>query len=237
MILVAAAVLVAAAAEGQVKDFPDGEESLTYTVRHNVIPGEMATMVFHGGSTADAGAYAVTAELRTTPKASLVYTLDCRYGSVFRTDGDMIPVAASCTRKEKKYWMEADYDWPAPHRLHLNVRKSTRPERDSVIIGAAVTRDLLGTIWWLRRQCVRGEKPDAGSLILDHDAIPLKVASWRAIETKIDGTTFPATEAVLTQNGKEVMRLVMAADGAATPLRFSLSLPFGKMTGTLKRSF
>jgi hypothetical protein len=54
---------------------------------------------------------------------------------------------------------------------------------------------------------------------------------------KIEGVTYPATEAVLAQDGKEVMRLAMADDGAATPLRFTLSLPFGKITGTLKRPF
>ncbi len=237
IVLAAAATLIAAAAYGQGKIFPDGEENLAYSVRHNIVPGDIATMIFHGREAEDIGSYAVSAELKTTPKASLVYTLDCRYGSVFKVDADMTPVAASCTRKEKKYWMEADYDWPAAHRLHLNVRKSTRPERDSVINGTSVTRDLLGTIWWLRRQCVRGEKPSAGSLILDHDAIPLKVTAWRKINVKIEGVTYPATEAVLAQDGKEVMRLAMADDGAATPLRFTLSLPFGKITGTLKRPF
>lgn len=217
---------------------PSGDETLSYTVRHNMFPGDIGTMIFHGKDAG--GTYNVDATLKAA--VGSIYTLDCRYTSAFRKDARLTPVAATRVQTEKKYWAKGRYDWSAPGRVHLVVNKSTRPPRDESIDWSGTVRDLLGTIWWLRSlDYEKAIAPDraAGSLeggnalLLDHDALPVTIASCKRKSVKSGGRQIPVIEVAIAQNGKEALRLTLSDDARRIPLKFAITLPFGTVKGTL----
>ena len=70
---------------------PFGSETLSYSVRHNLFPGDIGTMTFRGK---DAGGnYKVEATLKAA--VGNIYTLDCDYTSVFQKDAQLTPVSAT----------------------------------------------------------------------------------------------------------------------------------------------
>lgn len=208
-----------------------GNETLSYSVRHNLFPGEIGTMTFHGKD-AD-GAYHVDATLKAA--VGNIYTLDCRYTSDFRKDEQLTPLAATRSQTEKKYWAKGRYDWSAPGRVHLDVTKSTRAPRDEMLEWDGTVRDLLGTIWWLRSLDYDQVSGHRTALLLDHDALPVNISSCNRKTVKISGKQTPVIEVAIAQDGKEVLRLTLSDDARRIPLKFALSLPFGTIKGTLKQ--
>jgi hypothetical protein len=97
-------------------------------------------------------------------------------------------------------------------------------------------RDLLGMIWWLRTLDY-DQTADVGpnALLLDHDALPVSIASCQKKTVKINGQPVPVIEVVVAQDGKEALRLTLSDDGDRKPLRFSIGLSFGTIKGTLKQ--
>ena len=213
----------------QSQGFLAGDENLTYSIRHNLFPGNIGTMTFRGKD--GDGTYAVDAMLKAA--VGSIYTLDCRYTSVFRKDAQLTPVSATRSQTEKKYWAKGRYDWSAPGRVHMDVTKSTRPPRDETLDWSGTVRDLLGTIWWLRTLDYDKALPRGNALLLDHDALPVTVSSFNRKTIKYMGAETPVIEVAISQDGKEALRLTLTDDARRIPLKFSLSLPFGTIKGTL----
>ena len=209
---------------------PFGPETLSYTVRHNLFPGDIGTMTFRGK---DAGGnYRVDATLKAA--VGSIYTLDCNYSSVFQKDAQLTPISATRSQTEKKYWAKGNYDWSAPGKVHLYVTKSTRDHRDETLDWSGTVRDLLGTIWWLRNLDYDKTLSTGNALLLDHDALPVTISSCTRKTIKSGGKQTPVIEVAIAQNGKEALRLTLTDDERRIPLKFSLSLPFGTIKGTLK---
>ena len=229
---IATILLILLAASLQAQSFSFREGTLDYSIRHNLFPGTIGSMTYR---TRDAGEnWQVDATLHAA--VGSIYTLDCSYGSTFRKDADLTPVSAIRNQTEKKYWAIGRYDWSAPGVVHLDVTKSTRPPRDETLTWAGTVRDLLGMIWWLRTLDYDRPQIDAGpnALLLDHDALPVSIASCQKKAIKIDGQSVPVIEVVVAQDGKEALRLTLSDDADRKPLRFSIGLSFGTIKGTLK---
>lgn len=225
--------MLLSAASIQAQTIPFGEESLDYSIRHNLFPGTIGTMHFQSGP-CEEGCH-VDAVLKAA--VGSIYTLDCSYGSTFRTGAGLSPVSATRSQVEKKYWAKGRYDWSAPGKVHLDVTKSTRPPRDEMLEWDGTVRDLLGTIWWLRTLDYAGNQIAAGTnaLLLDHDALPVVISSFQRKTVKMDGVQTPVIEVALSHDGKEALRLTLSDDDRRIPLRFSIALPFGNIKGTLKK--
>ena len=229
MILSAAGTTVRA----QAIPFAFGSETLHYTVSHNLVPGTIGTMTFRGSDQGDG--YQVEAVLNAS--LTSLYTLDCTYRSTFRKDADLTPVRSTRDHKEKKYWVKSRYDWSAPGTVRLDVRKSSRPPRNETLEWSGTVRDLLDAIWWLRtRDYSRGTAADRGdnALLLDHDALPIRIASAEHKTVRRSGRSVPVIEVCVMQGDKEGLRLLLSDDARHTPLRFSIALPFGTIKGNLK---
>ena len=229
---IATILLILLAASLQAQSFSFQEGTLDYSIRHNLFPGTIGSMTYQ---TRDAGDnWQVDATLHAA--VGSIYTLDCSYGSTFRKNADLTPVSATRSQTEKKYWAIGRYDWSAPGVVHLDVTKSSRPPRDETLTWAGTVRDLLGMIWWLRTLDYDRPRIDAGpnALLLDHDALPVSIASCQKKTVKIDGRSVPVIEVVVSQDGKEALRLTLSDDADRKPLRFSIGLSFGTIKGTLK---
>jgi len=211
------------------QNLPSGDETLSYTVRHNLFPGDIGTMTFQGKD--GNGTYRVHAVLKAA--VGSIYTLDCDYSSVFRKDAQLTPVSATRSQTEKKYWAKGRYDWSAPGRVHLDVTKSTRAPRDETIEWNGTVRDLLGTIWWLRGLDYGKTVSGNHALLLDHDALPVAVSSCKRKTIRHKGVQTAVIEVAIAQDGKEALRLTLTDDARRIPLKFALSLPFGIIKGTL----
>ena len=222
-------ILLAASLQAQSFSFREG--ALDYSIRHNLFPGTIGTMSFQGKD--DGAVYRLDAVL--TASVGSFYTLDCSYGSVFYQDAALTPVSATREQKEKKYWAKGLYDWSAPGKVHMDVTKSTRPHRDEWLEWPGTVRDLLGMLWWLRTLDYDKARLDIGgnALLLDHDPLPVTLSSYEKKTIKFGGQQRPVIEAVLSQGGKEVMRMTLSDDARRTPLKFSLGLSFGTIKGTL----
>ena len=220
------------AASLQAQSFSFQEETLDYSIRHNLFPGTIGSMTYH---THDAGSHW---QVDATLKAAVgsIYTLDCSYGSVFCKDAALTPVSATRTQTEKKYWAKGRYDWSAPGQVHMDVTKSSRPPRDETLSWAGTVRDLLGMIWWLRTLDYEQPQlnPGQNALLLDHDALPVSISSYQKKTLKFNGQQVPVIEVVVAQDGKEALRLTLTDDADRKPLRFSIGLSFGTIKGTLK---
>lgn len=212
--------------------FSFSNENLNYGIRHNLFPGNIGSMTFRGVASGDN--YHVDATL----KASIVglYTLDCTYGSTFRQDAGVTPVSATRSQTEKNYWAKGSYNWSAPGKVHLNVTKSTRPPRNQDLNWPGTVRDLLGMIWWLRTLDYSHGTPTIGSnaLLLDHDALPVSIASCTKKTIRFNGKQTPVIEVTLTQEGKEALSVTLTDDERRLPLKFSIGLSFGTIRGTLR---
>lgn len=209
------------------------EEELDYSIRHNLFPGTIGTMIFQGEECPEG--YHVDAVLKAA--VGNIYTLDCNYGATFCNDAALTPISATRSQVEKKYWAKGRYDWSAPGKVHLDVTKSTRPPRDEMLEWDGTVRDLLGTIWWLRTLDYSSPQPADGNnaLLLDHDALPVVISSFQRKTVKIDGTQTPVIEVALAHDGKEALRVTLSDDARRIPLKFSIALPFGNIKGTLKK--
>ena len=216
------------------QSLPSGDENLSYAIRVSLIPGEVGTMVFRGKD--QGGDYRVDATLKAA--VGSLYTLECVYGSTFRKDAGLTPLAANRSQTEKKYQAIAVYTWSAPGKVHMDVTKSTRPHRDETLTWAGTVRDLLGTIWWLRTLDYDQARIETGAnaLLLDHDAIPVSIASYEKKTIRYNGKQTPVIEVVLAQNGKEALSLTLTDDERRIPLKFSIALSFGTIKGTLKQN-
>jgi hypothetical protein len=180
------------------------------------------------------GNYHVDAVLKAA--VGSLYTLDCLFGSTFRKDAALTPVAATRSHTEKKYWAKGIYNWSAPGQVHMDVTKSSRPPRDETLSWAGTVRDLLGMLWWLRTLDYEQALPGAGTnaLLLDHDAIPVVVASHEKKAIRHNGKQTAVIEVKLAQNGKEALSITMTDDTRRIPLKFSIALSFGTIKGSLK---
>ena len=229
---IATILLILLAASLQAQSFSFQEGTLDYSIRHNLFPGTIGSMTYQ---TRDAGDHwQVDATLHAA--VGSIYTLDCSYGSTFCKDADLTPVSATRSQTEKKYWAIGRYDWSAPGVVHMDVTKSTRPPRDETLSWDGTVRDLLGMIWWLRTLDY-DQTADVGpnALLLDHDALPVSIASCQKKTVKINGQPVPVIEVVVAQDGKEALRLTLSDDEDRKPLRFSIGLSFGTIKGTLKQ--
>lgn len=211
-----------------------GPEKMTYSIRHNLFPGEIGAMTFVGQDQGEQ--YRVDATLAAA--AGGFYTLECTYGSTFCNDAARTPVKAEREQKEKKYWAKGLYDWSAPGTVHMDVTKSTRPHRDETLSWDGTVRDLLGMIWWLRflDYGEKGVQGDIGpqALLLDHDALPVTIKSSTRKTIRFKGEQVPVIEVVLSQGNKEALRLTLSDDEQRLPLKFSIGLPFGTIKGTIQ---
>ena len=229
MILSAAGTTVRA----QAIPFAFGSETLHYTVSHNLVPGTIGTMTFRGSDQGDG--YQVEAVLNAS--LTSLYTLDCTYRSTFRKDADLTPVRSTRDHKEKKYWVKSRYDWSAPGLVHLDVTKSSRPPRDEMLEWSGTVRDLIGAIWWLRTcdfDALSASGRENNALLLDHDALPIRIASAEHKTVRRSGRSVPVIEVVVIQGEKEGLRLTLTDDARRLPLKFSIALPFGTIKGNLK---
>lgn len=220
------------AASLQAQSFSFGNETLSYSIRHNLFPGTIGSMRYQ---TRDAGdCWQVDATLEAA--VGNIYTLDCQYGTVLQKDAALTPVSATRSQVEKKYWAKGKYDWSAPGTVHLDVTKSTRPPRDETLSWPGTVRDLLGMLWWLRTLDYDQPQLDPGpnALLLDHDALPVVIASWQKKSFSFKGQQIPVVEVVVKQDGKEALRMTLTDDSRRKPLRFSLSLPLGTIKGSLQ---
>ena len=215
------------------QSLPFDNERLDYSIRHNLFPGTIGTMRFQGKPVAEG--YQVDAVLKAA--VGSIYTLDCNYGANFRTDAGLTPLSATRSQVEKKYWAKGRYDWSAPGKVHLDVTKSTRPPRNETLEWNGTVRDLLATIWWLRTLDYDSSQPAPGNnaLLLDHDALPVVIASYTRKNIKWNGVQTPVIEVVLAHEGKEALRMTLQDDARRTPLKFSIALSFGNIKGTLKQ--
>lgn len=213
--------------------FLHGNETLCYSIGHNLVPGNIGTMTFNG---TDGGrTYHVDAVLHAALGG--LYTLDCSYGSTFRKDSGLTPVSATRSHTEKKYWVKSRYDWSAPGLVHLDVTKSSRPPRDEMLEWSGTVRDLIGAIWWLRTcdfDALSASGRENNALLLDHDALPIRIASAEHKTVRRGGRSVPVIEVCVMQGDKEGLRLLLSDDARHTPLRFSIALPFGTIKGNLK---
>ncbi len=217
----------------QAQSFPFSDENLVYSIRHNLFPGNIGTMTFQGTDGADR--YRVDATLKAA--VGSLYTLDCNYKTTFLKDKELTPVTASRHHVEKKYSVKSRYDWTAPGQVHLDITKSTRPHRDETLRWPGTVRDLLGMIWWFRtRDYSKTVTCKGNALLLDHDALPLVVEACNRKTVKFNGRQTPVIEIVLSQDGKEAMRMTLTDDARQTPLKFSITMPFGTIKGTLASS-
>ena len=214
------------------QSFPAGDESLDYAIRISLLPGEIGTMTFRGKDRG--GDYHVDATLKAA--VGSLYSLECLYGSSFRKDDNLTPIAATRSQTEKKYWAKGIYNWSAPGKVHMDVTKSTRPHRDETLAWAGTVRDLLGMLWWLRTLDYDQARIETGAtaLLLDHDAIPVSIASHEKKTIRYNGKQTPVIEVVLAQNGKEALSLTLIDDPGRVPLKFSIALSFGTIKGSLK---
>ena len=222
-------LVLAPSARGQAFAFSD--QVLTYTIRHNLFPGDIGTMTFRGKSVQDR--YQVDASLQAA--VGNIYTLECSYGTLFQKDAGLTPVSATRSQKEKKYWAKGIYDWSAPGVVHMDVTKSTRVPRDETLNWHGTVRDLLGMIWWLRSRDYGRESLDVpNALLLDHDALPVRVTFNRK-EIRYGGKQTPVIEVTVAQDGKDALRLTLSDNAQRIPLKFSIGLPFGTIKGSLAR--
>jgi len=229
---IATIFLILLAASLQAQSFSFEEGTLDYSIRHNLFPGTIGSMTYE---TRDAGDnWQVEATLHAA--VGSIYTLDCSYASTFCKDADLTPVSASRSQTEKKYWAIGRYDWSAPGTVHMDVTKSSRPPRDETLSWPGTVRDLLGMIWWLRTLDYDQAPIEAGpnALLLDHDALPVSIASCQKKNIKFNGQSMPVIEVAVAQGGKEALSLTLSDDANRKPLRFSIGLPFGTIKGTLK---
>lgn len=212
--------------------FPSGSERLDYSIRHSLFPGNVGKMSFQGKDSG--GDYHVDATLHVSIVG--VYTLNCLYTTTFRKDAALTPLKATRDHKEKKYWAKAFYDWSAPGKVHMDVTKSTRPHRDEVLAWSGTVRDLVGMIWWLRSLDYSSGTPAVGSqaLLLDHDALPVRIASVRKGTAKYKSQVVKTIDVSLAQGDKDALQLTLIDDAHLTPLKFSITLSFGTIKGTLK---
>ena len=212
--------------------FLDSDEQLTYSIRHNLVPGNVGTMTFQGRN--EGGSYHVDAQLNASMAG--LYTLDCTYGSTFRKDAGLTPVSATRSQTEKKYWAKGTYEWSAPGSVHLYVTKSTRDPRNEDLLWSGTVRDLVGMIWWLRTLDYDAADlhPGNNALLLDHDALPVVIASYKKSTLRYKGVQTPVIEVVLSQQGKEALSVTLSDDASRRLLKFSISLSFGTIRGTLK---
>lgn len=221
----------------QAQDYSLGNETLSYTIRHNLFPGNIGTMTFDGRP--DGENYRLEATL--TAAVGSIYTLDCQYGSTFIMDEALTPVAADRSQTEKKYWAKGIYDWETPGKVHLDVTKSSRPHRDEILEWDGIVRDLLGMLWRIRTLDYGSDStatvPEwpATALLLDHDPLPVSIASCKRKTIKFEGKPTPVIVVVLVQDGKEALSMTITDDASRTPLRFSIGLSFGTIKGTLKK--
>jgi len=232
LLLTLVLLLPAFAGIAAAQTIPSGGERLDYSIRHNLFPGTIGTMTFEGRECAEG--YHVDATLKAA--VGSIYTLDCTYGSTFCCDEALTPVSATRSQVEKKYWAKGLYDWSAPGTVHMDVTKSTRPPRDETLTWDGTVRDLLGTIWWLRSLDYSAGRPQTGNnaLLLDHDALPVAIASCEKKTIRQNGEQVPVIEVVLSQDGKEALRFTLTDDERHVPLKFSIALSFGTIKGTLK---
>lgn len=223
---------LASGIQAQDAAFLAGNEDLTYSIRHSYFPGNVGTMTFQGRDMG--GSYQVDAAL----KASIVgiYRLESTYGAVFHKDEALTPVSATRTQKENKYWAKGAYDWSAPGSVHLYVTKSTRDPRDEELTWSGTVRDLLNMIWWLRSLDYSQASLETGrnALLLDHDALPVTIASYTKGTYKYKGEQIPVIEVLLSQEGKEALRVTISDDASRRMLKFSIALSIGTIRGTLK---
>ena len=225
-------LLLGLAAGAGAQNFSFNDESLSYGIRHNLFPGNVGTMVFQGKNTGDS--YHVDATLKASVAG--LYTLDCTYGSSFRKEAGVTPVSATRSQTEKKYWAKGNYTWSAPGKVHMYVTKSSRSPRDQNLSWPGTVRDLLGMIWWLRTLDYSNGKPAVGSnaLLLDHDALPVSIASCTKKTVRYNGKQTPVIEITLSQEGKEALSLTITDDDRRLPLKFAIGLSFGTIKGTLR---
>lgn len=224
-------LLPASALSSSAQDFLSHDESLVYSIRHSLFPGNVGKMTFQGKDGGDS--YHVDATLNASIAG--IYSLDCTYGSTFRKDAGMTPVSASRSQAEKKYWARGSYTWSAPGQVHLDVTKSSRPPRNEDLSWNGTVRDLLGMIWWLRTlEYEKGLQTGSNALLLDHDALPVSIASWSKNTIRYKGVQTPVIEVLLSQQGKEALRLTFTDDASRKLLKFSISFSFGTIRGTLQ---
>ncbi|MBR0224212.1 MAG: DUF3108 domain-containing protein [Bacteroidales bacterium] len=228
-ILLAVFLLPCAAAA---QTFPRGSERLDYSIRHNLFPGNVGKMTFQGSDSG--GDYHVDATLHVSVAG--IYSLDCLYTTTFRNDAALTPLRATRDHKEKKYTVKAFYDWSAPGKVHLDVTKSTRPHRDQTLSWSGTVRDLIGMIWWLRSLDYGGDlnRYTGDALLLDHDALPIRIASARKGTAKYKGQAVRTIDVSVVQGEKEALQLTLIDDALRTPLKFAITLSFGTIKGTLK---
>ena len=220
-------------AGAQEQGFLAGDEHLVYGIHHNLFPGNIGTMTFNGSN---AGSdYHVDAALKASV-AGGIYSLDCTYASTFRKDAELTPRSASRSQTEKKYWAKGTYTWSTPGSVHMFVTKSTRDPRDEDLLWSGTVRDLLGMIWWLRTldYSQPALKTGDNALLLDHDALPVTVASYKRGTMKYKGEQCPVINVVLSQQGKEALSVTLTDDASRRLLKFSIALSFGTIRGTLK---
>ena len=208
-----------------------GNETLCYAIGHNLVPGHIGTMTFHGTDEGDT--YRIEAVLNAA--IASLYTLDCTYGSTFRKDPGLTPVSATRRHIEKKYWVKSRYDWSAPGSVHLDISKSSRAPRNEMLEWPGTVRDLVCAIWWLRTRDYSRPVPDgANALLLDHEPLPIRIASAEHKTIRRGGKSVPVIEVAVVQGEKEGLKLTFTDDAHRLPLRFAISLPFGTIKGTLK---
>ncbi|MBR5018256.1 MAG: DUF3108 domain-containing protein [Bacteroidales bacterium] len=212
--------------------FPFSDESLNYSIRHNLLPGNIGSMTFRGRNVGDT--YHVDATMKGS--AAGIYTIDYTYGSTFRKDAGLTPVSATRNQIENSYWAKGSYNWSAPGQVHLYVTKSSRAPRDQDLTWAGTVRDLLGMIWWLRTLDYSQGKLNAGNnaLLLDHVALPVSITSYTKKTIRYKGTQTPVIEVTLSQNGKDALSLTLTDDARRLPLKFAISLSVGTIKGTLR---
>ena len=214
------------------QNFPFSDETLNYSIRHNLIPGNIGSMTFRGRSVGNA--YHVDASMKGS--AAGLYTIDYTYGSTFRKDTGLTPVSATRNQTENSYWAKGSYNWSAPGQVHLYVTKSSRAPRDQNLTWAGTVRDLLGMIWWLRTLDYSQGKLNAGNnaLLLDHDALPVSITSFTKKTIRYKGSQTPVIEVNLSQNGKNALSLTLTDDARRLPLKFAIGLSVGTIKGTLR---
>ena len=231
-ILLSLSLLLALAPCLDAQSFSFVNENLDYGIRHNLFPGNIGTMTFRGATAGEH--YHVDAALKASVAG--LYTLDCTYGSTFRQDAGVTPVSATRSQTEKKYWAKGSYTWSAPGKVHMNVTKSSRPPRNQDLNWPGSVRDMLGMIWWLRTLDYSHGTPAVGSnaLLLDHDALPVTIASCTKKTIRFNGKQIPVIEVTLSQEGKDALSLTLTDDARRTPLKFAISLSVGTIRGTLR---
>lgn len=212
--------------------FLSGDEHLEYSIRHSRLPGNVGTMVFQG--TRKGADYNLTAQLDVSIAG--LYSLNSLYTADFRSDGNLTPLKASRDYKEKKYWAKSFYNWTAPGTVNIDVSKSSRPQRVETLTAPGTIRDLLNLLWWLRTcdyDAPDGIKTPESAVLLDHDLLPVRIASVKKSTARYKGETVPVFEVSLSQDGKNMLQITLTDDARRTPLKFSIAFSFGTIRGNL----